>query len=202
MTPRRLASAGLLLLYFVVMFPLIHRLDQLGEYASYVFEAVFVLVTAFIFRNRIGFALPLRRRIAPDAILVGVAGFVVFKLAHPLSLTIPFDLHSSETILFLLIIGPVLEECVFRLAQWELWKELLSNETAALWLTTVAFSFAHLFAWWSVPEEFRSFVIYQAVYTLGLGFYCGLRRKESGSVSVPVLLHASFNAGFFIASRV
>ena len=192
----KVLSVALLALYFVVMFPLLHRLDRLGNYASYFFELAFIVITGFLVRRRLGFRIPGWESTAPDLGLGLLGGFIAYKLAAPLGLPIPFDLSSGETILLLLLIGPLIEELVFRMALWELFSEFIHGRAAILIWTSAVFSFAHFFAWFSVPAELHGFVIYQTFYTFGLGLYCGWRKQRTGSMVAPVLVHMAFNLGF------
>lgn len=192
----KVLSAALLVLYFVVMFPLLHQLDKLGDYASYLFELGFIVVTGILFRRRLGFRIPGWESSAPDLALGLLGGFFAYRLAAPLGLPIPFDLSSGETTLLLLLIGPLIEEFVFRMALWELFFEFVHGRTSILILTSAVFSFAHFFAWFSVPVQLHGFVIYQTLYTFGLGLYCGWRKQRTGSMVAPVLVHMAFNLGF------
>lgn len=194
----RALSALLLLLYLIVMFPLLHRLEQLNDYASYYFEAGFVLLVAALFRKRVHFRPILSEDIELAIALSLLAGLVGYRCAGALGLIIPWDLNSRENLLFLLLIGPILEELVFRLAIWELLTAWISNWIAVLIITSGLFSFAHFFAWFSVPAEFHSFVAYQTAYVFFLALACGIARKRSGSMTPPILIHATFNLGFYL----
>lgn len=194
----QLASLTLLLVYFVVRFLLIQQVDQLGTYASYICESIFVAIVWVLFRKRIVLNVRPTSRLGIDAALMLVSGWCVYKMASPLSLVIPFNFGSTETLLFLLLIGPVLEEMIFRMSHWELLSEFISNPFVLLLLTSCIFSFAHFFAWWSVPVGLHSFVLYQAAYTFGLALYCGFRRMQTNSMAAPILVHFFFNAGFYI----
>ncbi len=190
------AAWALLLVYAAVRFVLDHWLDSLGEYASYLFECLFVAVTWAVLKPALSWK-PRMRAIDPFAALA--AGFAVSKGLGALELPCPFDLQSAPTLVFLLLIGPVLEEFLFRVALWEAFAGALRS-ISPLWPTSILFSFGHLFAWWSVPEEFKGFVLYQAAYTLALGYCCGRRRLESRSVLPAVAIHLSFNLGFYLGA--
>src|SRR6185312_3458442 len=84
-----------------------------------------------------------------------LAGFVVYKSALRIGLTIPFDLSSKELLCLLLVIGPVIEELVFRGALWELFSCFTRSGCGLVAVTSLVFSFAHFFAWWSVPAFLR-----------------------------------------------
>lgn len=196
----KLLSLGLLVLYFVVMFPLLPRVERLGEYASYYFESGFILQTGWMFWRRLSFKIPGWRWSVLDLAIGMIAGLLIYRFAAPLGLPIPFDLSSRETLVLLLLVGPLIEEFIFRMALWELLAEFVRKPLALLLLTSAIFSFAHFFAWFSVPEAFRGFVLYQTIYTLALGIYCGFRKQKSGSMAAPVMVHMAFNLGFWLGS--
>lgn len=196
--PKRIGmSIAILLTYFGIRFGLNRQLDQLGEFASYLFEVSFVAIVGFYYWRRLRFSMPPLRRVVADGIIGLMTGFLVYKLAGPLSLTIPFQLQDKQTIALLLIVAPCLEEALFRMAIWEPLEDLFRYPWAVILSTSLIFSFAHFYAWWSVPEQFHAFVLYQTIYVFFLAFYCGLRRSQSGSMLISVLVHFGFNLGFY-----
>ena len=46
-------------------------------------------------------------------------GYIVFKVAGALRIPIPFNLSGIETVVFLLVIAPILEEAIFRFFAWK-----------------------------------------------------------------------------------
>lgn len=141
--------------------------------------------------------MPPLRRVIVDGIIGILAGFLVYKLAKPLSLTIPFQLQDKQTIALLLVVAPCLEEALFRMAIWEPLEDLLRAAWVVIFTTSFIFSFAHFFAWWRVPEQFHAFILYQTAYVFVLAFYCGLRRLQTGSMLISVIVHFGFNLGFY-----
>lgn len=115
-------SQALLILLSYIVFrqagdPLVWR--SLPVAASYAFEILFVAGVISVFRHR------LQWRYRPDlrdlgALVCALAsGAVVYRGARPLDVPIPFDLTSTETLVLLLLVAPLLEEALFRLALWE-----------------------------------------------------------------------------------
>jgi membrane protease YdiL (CAAX protease family) len=204
---RKTLALLLLASYFAVRFIYDAEVSQVSTYAPYLFEMVFVGVVAAAFSRDLNLRLELSRETALQAIGALASGAVIFAGASLLKLPIPFDLHSGEVVLFLLLIGPVLEEFVIRLAHWDLAVVLLGNRERGRrdipWAYTSAlFSFAHFTAYFYVPSELRPFVIYQSAYTLLLGTYCGWCRLRSRGLWLPIIVHLCFNLGFFAAAKM
>ena len=173
-----------------------------SEYYSYAFEVGFVALACFLFRGRFKF---LSRPSKDDAIAIiaaAVGGLLVYRAASWVGVPIPFDLNATETIFLLLVLGPILEEAVFRLAIWEGFQALTGNSCATLVATTLLFAAGHFAAYWFVPAEFHGFVIYQTSYVILLGLAAGWRRRQTNAISSAVVVHFGFNAGFFLASRL
>lgn len=174
--------------------------SHLSPYASYAFEFSFVALTGWYYRKRIHFFNFHWTHLFSDFILPLGAGFGIYKLAVFSLLPIPFDLKSSELIFLLLFVGPLLEELIFRMALWEIIQDLIPKKAFVLILTTLLFSFGHLQSLWAVPAELRAFVLYQSLYVILLGLGAGWRRLESKSLLAPMLIHCTFNLGFFLGS--
>lgn len=186
------------ILFIALRYPFDTELNSLGSYASYLFEALFCLMAVAAYWKR----LALRFRVNRNALLGGVGvlvlGMLVAFSTRSLGLVIPFNLRAPETILFLLGIGPVLEELIFRVLLWDPLVDLLKRPNWVLAITAVLFSLSHLYALFDVPSELVTFVWYQGVYTLLLGLLCGSSRLSSGTISQPILVHFLFNLGFWL----
>lgn len=196
----KLTSIVLLFFYYAVRFGGERILDTVWSYASYVFELGFVILVLVLFRKRYS-----RRVLGPIAMLItvtlsGASGFGVYKLIRFLGVHVPFDLNAAEVLLFIIGIGPILEELIFRGALWELFLVLTKSNCGALTLSTLAFSFGHFYAFWHVPTEFKNFVIYQTIYTVALGAGCGLARLRTEGLVVPIIIHGLFNIGFVLGA--
>jgi membrane protease YdiL (CAAX protease family) len=176
-------------------------LDSIHNYASYVFEVVFVVVTLKLLPNPEKEKSVPGRKLVRDFAISSIAGFIVFKLANVFSLPIPFDLSSTMNLLLLLLIGPILEELLFRGALWRLFRTMISKASAIMVITSVLFSLAHFTAWFRVPIDLQPFILFQTGYTLLLGLYCGLRRSQTLGISAPVFCHLGFNLGFYLGTH-
>lgn len=174
---------------------------KISVYASYLFEAMFVSVAWYLYRDRIRMVAFQKAQVLTDLLLPLGAGFVIYRLAVFSLIPIPFDLTGWETIFLLTLFGPVLEELIFRMGLWEPMADLFADRAFLLVTSTVLFSIGHLLSLWVVPQELRSFVLYQSLYVILLGLGTGWRRLASSSLIAPILVHMSFNIGFFLASR-
>ncbi len=173
---------------------------SVSEYYSYLFEVIFVLTTYFCYRKniRIWKNITLKDFLISSGALI--SGFLVYKMAGPFGLIIPFDFHSLITLFFLLVVAPLLEELLFRMALWESLKAIYSKDWFLIATTTILFSVGHLLSYWFVPSEFKTFVLYQSIYVIFLSFALGWQRLKTNSLSVPILIHFMFNLGFALAS--
>lgn len=190
---------ALVCIYIIVRFLFTKWLDSLGNYASYIFEVADVTVAAILAGRSLFDRCKVNKFVAIGMFGSLLGGFAVFKIAGLSGIAIPFDLTGTETIVLLLIVAPILEESLFRFFIWEplSW---LSNPVYAWVLTSLIFSYSHLHAIWFVPKEIQSFVLYQTVYTLGLGLTSGFFVFRFRSVLGAVAIHFSFNLGFYLAS--
>ncbi|MBI3556538.1 MAG: CPBP family intramembrane metalloprotease [Deltaproteobacteria bacterium] len=198
MTQSRGIAAGILLLYLTVRFALVQYLDALGHYASYVFEGIFVLAVLGVYRSRIHVSLEKLKAVLPDCVLALPLGFGVYKFALYFGIPVPFDFADHETLLFLLVLAPFLEELIFRQALWYSAETLTARPTATLAITTVIFGSAHFQAYFYVSSEVQHFVVYQTLYALLIGLWWGYRYMKTQSVAVPIALHLLFNLGFYL----
>lgn len=174
--------------------------EFLGGYGSYVFEITLVGAMAFARPTGFGFALPTWNTLPYLLFPAFLSGFGIFQLGQSSGILFPFDLSSTETLVFLLLVAPVLEELLFRGALWEAVSRFCRKQTSVLLWTSLAFGVGHLIALYRVPQEFRPFVLIQFLYVILLGLGAGWARIASGSLVAPILVHFSFNLGFFAAS--
>lgn len=202
--PDSRCRAGILLVAAYVLLrmvadPLFWR--EISAYYSYAFEIAFVLVAAYVFWDRVRIGKPCTRRDAVSSAVALGLGFLAYRGAGWVGIQIPFDFSSLEVVFLLLVLAPLLEEAVFRLALWEAISATCARPWVVLLATTLLFSGGHFAAYGFVPEEYRSFVLYQAAYVVLLGLGAGWRRLESGAVGPAIAVHFCFNLGFLVASR-
>ena len=180
--------------YFLIRYVLLERITG-SEIAIYAFEVFFVVVGLFVFK----FTKPKWVRINPIGLLITlVCGGFVFCFTQLNSWIVPLDFQSIQTVVLLLIVAPILEEFIYRYALWNA-IERVGNVRISFALTSVLFSLSHFYAYFFVPEEYKGFVTFQAIYTLGLALTCGYQRMKKNSVFPAIVLHFLFNLGFYIA---
>jgi len=191
-----------LAVYVLVRFVLEGWLDSLHAYASYFFEVFFTLTVFFFFRAPLSFHFDRSKELKYESLAALGLGLIVFKLALVIPVVIPFDFTAGSLVFMLLVVAPLLEEFLFRGALWLAFEALTKSRKAAWVLSALLFSFGHFFAYFKVPAEYKSFVVYQAAYTLVLGFWWGRSLIRQGSLWATVFLHFWFNLGFYIAWRL
>ena len=190
--------SGLTFFYLVIRFGATQRLDALGTYASYLFELSLVALTLLLLRPK----LSLRALTKPVALAISflalVSGFGLRKLAAVAGLSVPMDSHSTETVVFLLAVAPILEELVFRFMIFRSIERVFQSRSA-WFVSSLLFSYSHLHAIWFVPADYHRFLIYQTIYTFPLALACGWMVRRQSSLLAAILVHATFNLGFFLA---
>lgn len=192
-------ALGFMALFIAIDFFGVFSVDAIHAYAIYAFELLFVVFVTVIYRN-----LEWKRRAFSFGFMVAVffslvCGFGIYEFAGVLGYGIPFQMKDPETILFLLLIGPILEEFVFRSALWRLSTELVKAPWMVFLLTSILFSYSHYLMIRTAPETMHGFIRYQAIYTLGLGLMAGGARLYFGLLAA-ILIHFAFNFGFFFGS--
>src|SRR5689334_11451822 len=101
----RLCSVLLLTLYFGVEYFHWFSVEAISAHSIYFFEAIWVVLVWFVFK-KIGFGWNWSLKIASLIAALLPLGWIVHVFARKQGIVIPFDFSSSETILFLLFIGP------------------------------------------------------------------------------------------------
>ena len=197
-------SVSTLIILFYIFFRIV--LDsywrQVSIYWSYGFELIFAIAVGFYFKSNIQFFKFQKNQVLFDMIFPLFFGMSLHKLANMAEVIVPFDLKSTELLIMLLIIAPILEELIFRMALWEPLKELTSNKTVLIVFTSLLFSVGHFIAFFSVPKEFKIFVLYQTQYVILLSLAIGWRRLKTNALSTAVIFHFFFNFGFYLASKI
>ncbi len=189
---------GVTLGYVIVRFGFTPKLDALGTYASYFFEAGCVLIAAVCARTSLFSQIRLAPRWWAFALLGILSGAGVYTAISALGLIMPFDLSGSETVILLLLVGPVLEELLFRFFLWEGIGRLFRSQKWAWALTTLLFSYSHFHSSWFLPPEIHGFIYYQSIYTIILGLACGFMVFRFSSLTSAIIIHLAFNLGFYL----
>lgn len=187
-------------MYLIVRFLCTQWLDSLGGYTTYYFEIFLVLVSCVLLRDKLKRMFNLSSSLYPIVAGALIAGYLAFKGTALLDVTVPFDLSNNELRFFLLVVAPVLEEFIFRFFCWQPFERI--NKRMALAATSVLFSYSHFHSFWFVPSEYQGFVFYQTGYTLVLGLACGYSIWKYNSLFGAILIHFTFNLGFFLSSTI
>lgn len=195
-TPATRTLGALSLFYLVVRFFFASSLDAIGPYTSYAFELLLIGAACFLTRRQISVYFTVSQRAIVTSLLALPAGYLVYEAASPLGLFIPFQLDGIETVFFLLVVAPFVEEFLFRYFIWRP-LETLVHPVAAYVITTLLFAFSHFYAFWFVGEDFRGFIYYQTAYTFFLALACGYSMFRKHSLLGAILIHFFFNLGFY-----
>jgi membrane protease YdiL (CAAX protease family) len=191
----------LLLVIFLLRYLFDAQIAGVNLYAPYLIEIGLVGLAAFSFASLPAFKLKVSPALVAWFVVSLISGFAVFKIAGLAKITVPFDFTSKETLLFLLIVAPILEELLFRFSYCLPFEKKGFNVYTVGAISATLFSLSHLNAIRYVPEEFFSFVYYQTCYTFILGFFCYLlMQRFNRDLSASILLHFFFNLGFFISA--
>ena len=204
----RLGGLGILAFYLLIRFGFGQQMDSLGEYATYIFEALFTLVVGFLYWDRIQFRSSIKNDLALGFGPALVLGFLIELATKPLGLSVPFDVSGVGAIAMLVFFGPVLEELIFRMALWNPLLDLgqKGESRQGTWVaavtTSLVFAYGHYHVSWFLPEgDIRNFVLYQTIYVLLLAGHCAIRLVKTNSILSPIFVHIGFNLGFFLALR-
>jgi membrane protease YdiL (CAAX protease family) len=174
--------------------------NNYSVYYSYLFEVIIVVGAWFLIHPTVIWK-KLEHNSFTTVTLSFFLGLIVFHLAKPMKLFVPFDFKSNETLVLLLVVAPILEEAIFRMALWDAFRQFTKNHFALIAITSFLFMAGHLSAYWFVSDEYKGFVLYQAAYVVLLGFLTGVSRLKTESLNSPVLTHFVFNFGFFLSAK-
>lgn len=191
-----------ILIFILTEYVFVGRIESISGYAAYYFEILWIAAILLVFRGFNWFSKQQLLKWLGISVLVGAMGALVQVLAFQLGITIAFDMESTETLVFLLLIGPVLEEFLFRLGLWKVVEVLLpprkSRNFILILITAALFSYSHFRMIDRLPPAVQDFVKYQTAYTLVLGLLCGWLRSGFG-MAASLLAHMLFNLGFWLA---
>jgi membrane protease YdiL (CAAX protease family) len=195
----KLKSALLIITFLISEYFLQRQIESLGAYAIYICELILLALFFLVFKKNHELYLenPRKSGIILLASLLFL-GFFARTLAGAFGILIPFDFSSTETLVFLLAVGPILEELLFRGLLHKSFHTLLENTKITSAITSLMFSYSHFQAYFNVPTDFHPFIFYQTGYTLALGLFCSQVRINYG-VTWAIFAHALFNFGFFVA---
>lgn len=187
--------------YIAFHFLLPLKFAFLDGYGSYAFEIVFVAVLLYFARGRFRLWAPVKGPYAIEVSMALIFGMLTLQICNWFAIPNPFDLNDPQLLFFLLIVGPILEELLFRQVLWFVFEDLFKSAKSAWIATAIFFSFGHFYAYLSVPEEFKPFVLYQSIYTLILAFWWGHRYLKYRAYAPVLILHFTYNFGFYLGSK-
>lgn len=166
--------------------------------SSILFDIIFIILGLFIFKMKI-FVTKLKPKVfmAQGLVVIVLAIFCIF-LSNLMKLNSPFK-YLDLIFLKLLIIAPIVEELVFRGVFIEVGEKVKLNRRVSALLNAFLFSLSHAPALWFLEKEFHSFIVFQLIYTLALGYICALSRFKSKGIVAPITLHFLFNLVFYFA---
>lgn len=168
---------------------------------SYVFDLFFVAVLWSLTRNKKIIGNIKLNKLIGKIIITGIFALLCIFISHTLKLKTPFK-YIDHLWLQILILAPIIEELVFREAIFELHKKLKLKMKYLIIANALLFSISHIPALFYLPPEFHSFIYFQIIYTVGLGWMCAKSKQQTLGISEPILLHFLFNLIFFIAASM
>ena len=189
-------------LYIFVRFTGYKYLASINQYSTYLFEVCFVGICIYIFRKKVNFKVTFDKGVAISSMGAFIFGILIVALSKFFNLTIPFTINSSETIFFLLVVAPILEEFLYRFSIWHLLNNFSSKIIFILISTASLFAYAHFHPYSTSPSIFKSFIVFQTIYAVIIGFWFGYIYHKTKSLSYIILLHFLLNLGFLFGLKI
>ncbi len=186
-----------LLAYLLVEYVLFSRLQGLFGYSPYLFNVFWVSLVLMTFNN---FFLFKKEKLFLGAVLIlasGGLGVLVQLVAASKGMMIPYVLNSLGSILFLFLIGPVIEEFVFRVALWKVFEVFIKNKWMLIFITTAFYAYSNFRLFHYFPSNLREFFYFQYQYMFISGLLFGYVRTSNGFVPA-IFAHFMFNLGFWL----
>lgn len=170
-------------------------LSLFGPHGDYWFETGFCVLALLLFYSKIKikFEFSLLKKFG---ISLGL-GTITLVIAKLLGILIPFQIDTPFSILMFVLLGPILEELLFRFSLYWPFESILPEKITAF-LTATFFSYCHFNAYFVVPDTIKVFVLYQTFYTFLIGlWWIKIYQKDQNIVS-PIGLHIFYNLGFYL----
>lgn len=167
-----------------------------GIQSSIFFDLSFILVMIKVLKLELNFTFKLERGdigLLISTITLAMGGIAGIKA---LGLINPFQ-FVSLLFLNLVLIGPILEELIFRVVFNNLYPFERNKRHL---LSGFIFSFSHALSMLYAPPEWYKFFYLQIIYTFILGIICSISYEKSKNILKPILLHICFNFVFFIVT--
>ena len=193
----RLYAILFLLAYLLVEYGFFGRLQGLFGYSPYLFNVFWVSLVLMTFNN---FFLFKKEKLFLSTVLIlasGGLGILVQLVATSKGIVIPYVLNNLGSMTFLFLIGPILEECVFRLALWKIIEVFTKNKWILIFITAAFYAYSNFRLFHYFPSNLRDFFYFQYKYMLLSGILFGCVRAFNGFVPA-VFAHFMFNLGFWL----
>jgi len=165
---------------------------------SYIFDLLFVTLSCFYYKNFFNFSnLDIKGGIS-RVIGVSILAAISLLITSLSAIKSPFG-YIEHLVLQILVLAPIIEEFVFRQGIFIAMEKYFKNKNFLLLSNSIFFSLSHMPALFILPEEFKSFIHIQLVYTFFLGWICTKARLKNGNVGESIVLHFIFNLFFYFA---
>ncbi|OFZ47644.1 MAG: hypothetical protein A2381_09490 [Bdellovibrionales bacterium RIFOXYB1_FULL_37_110] len=198
---KQIISLILVTFYFIIRFSFDFFGIELPSYGGYFIDLIAIFLVILI-NLKSFFAKPIWKFSLIFYTLANLfLGIGIFQIGKFLNYLPPFDFNSLELLVFLLLIGPVLEELLFRFAVWEALKEWIASRYIVL-ISSMLFSLFHFTVIFNADPSYRGFICYQTIYVFGISLLWGYLRQKSGSWVCPLVAHFLFNLGFYLGTFV
>jgi membrane protease YdiL (CAAX protease family) len=168
-------------------------------FIPYYYEVAYVIIAFVLFSKKLEFKVDFSKY-GKGFLGSLVAGVLTILLAKGLNTELPFAMNNTFVLFFLVLVGPLLEELVFRFALWHGFESITKCQRGTLFLTSVIFALAHFKSVLMVSAPYMTFISFQFIYVLLVSFWWGEKYIQSKSISVPVIYHILFNLGFGIGA--
>lgn len=188
------------IVYFTIswFFPWDKILNGVSISPSYFFDVLFVGLTLYFFRSKLEIGKTKLKFLIIRIILSVLFGLLCVVVINFFNLNAPFK-FVDKLFIQVLVLAPIIEELIFRSAFFIVFKRAKLNLKLQGVINSLLFSLSHLPAIWILPDEFKSFVIFQLFYTFILGWICFKARQTSKGIFEPIIVHFVFNLIFYIS---
>jgi membrane protease YdiL (CAAX protease family) len=162
----------------------------------YLTELVICIYSLVLFKNCFRFYF--EKKNINHFIVNFILGVLTLWFAKTIDLIVPFSFENKFDVIMLILLGPLLEECIFRLFIYFSLNNLLIHNNFKVIIVSIIFSLSHFKAYFYVDDTLKSFIIYQSIYTLIISFLWTYQFSKDNNITTPIISHVSYNFGFYI----
>jgi membrane protease YdiL (CAAX protease family) len=169
-----------------------------GLLSNIFFDIIFIILSIKFLKTKFKFQSSLEKGdlgLLVTTIFLALGSILGLK---SLSLSNPFQ-FVSLLFLNLVVIGPIVEEFIFRIVFNSLYSK---NKNLRHILSGLIFSFSHSLSMIHSPSEWYKFFYLQIFYTFFLGIICSISFERSRNALKPILLHILFNLSFYVVTEL